>query len=113
MGGQVAGQVSPRGSSSPRPTTSPKAGCSYTSDSPKPGSSGSNHGLGPGFHLRETASFLNGLPPNAFGLEDWGEDAVLHQVLAASHQEYLDSLKTRESGESQGEASEEKDQNSN
>ena len=33
------------------------------------------------------------------GLEDWGEDAVLHQVLAASHQEYLDSLKSREGGE--------------
>ena len=33
------------------------------------------------------------------GLDDWGEDAVLHQVLAASHQEYLDSLKTRDSGQ--------------
>jgi len=114
--GHGSGQASPRGGSSPRPTTSPKAGCSYTSDSPKPCSSRSDHGLGPGFHLRETASFLNGLPPNAFaGLEDWGEDAVLHQVLAASHQEYLDSLKTRESGESQGdsEPAEDKDQNSN
>ena len=30
------------------------------------------------------------------GLDDWGEDAVLHQVLAASQQEYLESLKTRE-----------------
>ena len=30
------------------------------------------------------------------GLDDWGEDAVLHQVLAASQQEYLDSLKKRE-----------------
>ena len=53
------------------PRTSPKAGCSYQSDagrdSPKPGSSRSDHGLGPGFHLRETASFLNGLPPDAFG----------------------------------------------
>merc|ERR1719460_2675528 len=88
------------------PRTSPKAGCSYQSDagrdSPKPGSSRSDHGLGPGFHLRETASFLNGLPPDAFGLDDWGEDAVLHQVLAASHQEYLDSLKSREGGQSEG-----------
>ena len=33
------------------------------------------------------------------GLEDWGEDAVLHQVLAASHQEYLDSLKTPDGAE--------------
>jgi len=107
----TSGAVSP--SLSPRHSTSPKAGCSYQSDSPKPGSSRSEHGLGPGFHLRETASFLNGLPPDAF--EDWGEDAVLHQVLAASHQEYLDSLKTREPGESKAdtEPSEEKDQNSN
>ena len=30
------------------------------------------------------------------GLDDWGEDAVLHQVLAASQQEYLESLKKRE-----------------
>ena len=87
------GSSSPR----PRPGTagnSPKAGCSYHQaessgqgrDSPKPGSSRSqplasatppaasaslrpsqDHGLGPGFHLRETASFLNGLPPDLFG----------------------------------------------
>ena len=88
------GHVSPRhgGSSSPRPRVgagSPQAGCSYSQDqgrdSPKPGSSrscgsgaaaaslhpghstGLDHGLGPGFHLRETASFLNGLPPDLFG----------------------------------------------
>ena len=30
------------------------------------------------------------------GLDEWGEDAVLNQVLAASQQEYLDSLKKRE-----------------
>jgi len=98
-----AGHNSPRGGNSPRSNNSPKAGCSYQSEagrvSPKPGSSRSDHGLGPGFHLRETASFLNGLPPDAFGLEDWGEDAVLHQVLAASHQEYLDSLKTPDGAE--------------
>jgi len=29
-------------------------------------------------------------------LDDWGEDAVLHQVLAASQQEYLDSLKKKD-----------------
>ena len=138
------GSSSPR----PRPGTagnSPKAGCSYHQaesssqqgrDSPKPGSSrgqaasatpasasaslrpSQDHGLGPGFHLRETASFLNGLPPDLFGiydivtsyisrvscfqisgLDDWGEDAVLHQVLAASQQEYLESLKTRDAEE--------------
>ena len=39
------------------------------------------------------------------GLEEWGEDAVLSQVLAASQQEYLDSLKKREGepGEQKGE----------
>ena len=91
----VSGHVSssPRGSSSPRPrgggaSNSPKAGCSYHQsdqaaggrDSPVPGSSRSlqssskpqsshaqDHGLGPGFHLRETASYLNGLPPDLFG----------------------------------------------
>jgi len=57
-----------------------------------------DHGLGPGFQLRETASFLNGLPPDIFGLDDWGEDAMLSQVLAASQQEYLDSLKEKEKG---------------
>ena len=105
------GSSSPRGGSSPRPRAgqcSPKAGCSSQPDgrdSPKPGSSRSlsvphqpqpDHGLGPGFHLRETASYLNGLPPDLFGLDEWGEDAVLNQVLAASQQEYLDSLKKRE-----------------
>jgi len=122
------GTSSPRGGSSPRPRCSPKAGCSAGQcspkagcssqpdgrDSPKPGSSRSvpvphqpqpDHGLGPGFHLRETASYLNGLPPDLFGLEEWGEDAVLSQVLAASQQEYLDSLKKREgeAGEQKGE----------
>lgn len=112
------GTSSPRGGSSPRPRTgqcSPKAGCSSQPDgrdSPKPGSSRSHpvphhpqpdHGLGPGFHLRETASYLNGMPPDLFGLDEWGEDAVLSQVLAASQQEYLDSLKKRE-----GEAEEQK-----
>ena len=36
---------------------------------------------------------------NVSGLEDWGEDAVLHQVLAASQQEYLESLKKRDAEE--------------
>lgn len=113
----TSGQVSPRattatsasGHVSPARGNSPKAGCSYSqpSDSPKPGSSRSSapsslhsrkpdHGLGPGFHLRETASYLNGLPPDLFGLDEWGEDEVLHQVLAASQQEYLDSLKKKD-----------------
>jgi len=85
--------------------SSPKAGCSSQRDSPKPCSSsqpqssdlttGNDYGLGNGFVVEETASFLNRLPPNMFGLDGW-EDAdsdVLTQVLAASQQEYLDSLK--------------------
>jgi len=102
------GQTSPRpqGHTSPRPCSghsSPKAGCSHQvdSESPKPGSSKGaapqsfvDHGLGPGFHLRETATFLNGLPPDVFGLDEWGgEDTVLNQVLAESQQEYFNSLK--------------------
>jgi len=122
--GQVSPRASPVGARSPAVTTggggrSPVAGCAASRspqavagcssqpdpliaretqgrDSPKPGSSRMDHGLGPGFHLRETASFLNGLPPDMFGLDDWGEDAVLSQVLAASRQEYLDHLKCQE-----------------
>lgn len=110
-----AGHTSPRppsgaGNSSPRSGhCSPKAGCSSDAadrtgqDSPKPGSSRStavsavDHGLGPNFQLRETATFLNGLPPDVFGLDEWGvqEDSVLHQVLAESQQEYLNSLKSK------------------
>ena len=99
------GSSSPR----PRPGTagnSPKAGCSYHQaesssqqgrDSPKPGSSrgqasatpssasaslrpSQDHGLGPGFHLRETASFLNGLPPDLFG-----KILVCHSQLSKAH----------------------------
>jgi len=98
--------ASPRGRSVSGPgTSSPQAGCSSQQDtgrdSPKPGSSRStvDHGLGPGFQLRETASFLNGLPPDLFSLDDWGEDAMLSQVLAASQQEYLDSLKKEQQTE--------------
>jgi len=105
--------------------SSPKPGCSSQSDSPKPccssdsqkpccsslptpspsevSSSGNDYGLGDGFALEETASFLNRLPPNMFGLDDWNDaqcDAdVLTQVLAASQQEYLDSLKTAKESE--------------
>ena len=42
------------------------------------------------------------------GLDDWGEDAVLHQVLAASQQEYLDSFKKRDDGDKSDETKEEK-----
>jgi len=84
--------------------SSPKAGCSSQRDSPKPSSSsqpqcsdlpptGNDYGLGNGFELEETATFLNRLPPTMFGLDDWNDTDVLTQVLAASQQEYLDSLK--------------------
>jgi OTU domain-containing protein 5 len=95
------------GHASPHPLSghaSPQAGCSSQPDasSPEPGSSrgggsgssrGVDHGLGPGFQLRETASFLNRFPSDIFGLEE--EDGILSQVLAESQQEYLDTLKRR------------------
>jgi len=52
------------------------------------------------FQLLETATFLNGLPPNIFGLEDWSEADVLTKVLAASQEEYLFSLKHKQSKDS-------------
>merc|ERR1712018_397154 len=52
-----------------------------------------------GFQLLETATFLNGLPPNIFGLEDWSEADVLTKVLA-SQEEYLLTLKHKQSKDS-------------
>ena len=57
-----------------------------------------------GFLLTCSVTILWHLSPNHdsvlfSGLDDWGEDAVLHQVLAASQQEYLESLKKRDSDE--------------
>jgi len=124
----TSGQVSPRGGSSPRsvaqvttsprprPVTgghsSPQAGCSSQPDggaqgrdSPKPGSSRDNRREVGGFYLQQTASYLNGIPPDFFGLDDWNEDAVLSQVLAASQQEYIDSFK-KEGGSEEGGSSE-------
>eukprot|EP00095_Tigriopus_kingsejongensis_P000006 maker-scaffold342_size201858-snap-gene-0.20 protein:Tk00006 transcript:maker-scaffold342_size201858-snap-gene-0.20-mRNA-1 annotation:"hypothetical protein DAPPUDRAFT_302835" len=68
-------------------------------DSNPCGSSGNPENVGrdyDGFQLIETASFLTGLPPNMFGLDDWSDTDVLTQVLAASQQEYLDSLKKKQ-----------------
>lgn len=45
------------------------------------------------FTLLETASFMNQMPPDVFGLSEWEDADILAQVLAASQQEYLDSLK--------------------
>jgi len=108
---------------SPRPLTghiSPKAGCSSHQDtisgsSPKPGSSRGveascsnripitsasasssstvEHGLGPGFHLRETATYLNGLPTDLLSIDDLDGDSILRRVMLESQQEYLNSLK--------------------
>ena len=52
--GTVSPSLSP--SLSLRDSSSPKAGSSYQTDSPKPSSSRSEYGLGPEFHLRETAA---------------------------------------------------------
>ena len=43
------------------------------------------------------------------GLDDGGEDAVLLQVLAASQQEYLDSLKQREEAAEAGQQEDKKE----
>ena len=46
------------------------------------------------------------LPPfSGLELDDWSDTGVLAQVLAASQQEYLDSLKKKSSGNSSGSAS--------
>ncbi|XP_023336969.1 OTU domain-containing protein 5 [Eurytemora carolleeae] len=109
----------PGAGTSPRPPSghnSPQAGCSSQPDagSPEPGSSRSgcsgssfsgssgvglsggasiDHGLGPGFRLRETATFLNNFPSDIFGLDE--DEGILSQVLAESQQEYLESLKRK------------------
>jgi len=44
-----------------------------------------------GFNILETASFLNHLSPELFGVKE--EDGILAQVLARSQQEYIDRLK--------------------
>jgi len=84
---------------------SPKAGCSSERDSPKPSSSSSQQQQmhttrDSEFQLLETATFLNGLPPNIFGLDDWSEADVLTKVLAASQEEYLLTLKNKQSKDS-------------
>ncbi|XP_032781657.1 OTU domain-containing protein 5-B isoform X1 [Daphnia magna] len=81
---------SSRDGSSTSPIASPAAG---TSNSVTVNSSKPDWGLGPGFELAETASFLGQLPPDMFGLADWEDAGLLAQVLAASQQEYLDKLK--------------------
>jgi len=103
----------PRPVTSPRPQcsghTSPKAGCSSQQDShsPQPGSSSQpscsriseagssavDYGLGPGFQIRETASYLNGLPPDLLGVDEFDGDSILRRVMLESQQEYLNSLK--------------------
>ncbi|XP_047470620.1 OTU domain-containing protein 5-like [Penaeus chinensis] len=98
------GSTSPRGSSSPRGSTSSKdtamestedQAVPGSSKDPMPSSSGySNMGE---FMVNERASFLNLLPSDIFGLSDYSnaEADILAQVLAASQQEYLDSLKCK------------------
>lgn len=110
------GSMSPRSSTSPRDSTSPRSSSSLRgSSSSKETSSEPNHDPAvPGsskdpmpsssgyssigdFTVNERASFLNHLPPNIFGLTEYSnaEADILAQVLAASQQEYLESLKCR------------------
>ncbi|XP_068206851.1 OTU domain-containing protein 5-B isoform X2 [Palaemon carinicauda] len=96
------GSSSSRGSSSPRgSTSSSKSSSGQEMDPAIPGSSkdpmpsSSGYSSLSDFELNETASFLNQLPPDMFGLSEYSnaEADILAQVLAASQQEYLDSLK--------------------
>ncbi|KAK7044042.1 OTU domain-containing protein 5, partial [Halocaridina rubra] len=115
------GSASPRGSSSPRGSASPRSSVSSFGASSSPRSSFSSNKSSSGlemdpavpgsskdpmpsssgysslsdFVVNESASFLNHLPPDMFGLSDYtnAEADILAQALAASQQEYLDSLK--------------------
>jgi len=62
-----------------------------------------------GFQWSETATFLNGLPPGLFGPEGWNETDVLTKVLAASQQEYLDSLKKKSLAEKEEDSAKQQD----
>lgn len=92
--------TSPRGSSSSKDTTT--SGPEHypavpgSSKDPMPSSSGHSVSIGD-FTVNERASFLNHLPPHIFGLSDYSsaEADILAQVLAASQQEYLETLKSR------------------
>jgi len=102
-GAQMSPTRSPKPSCSFRSTNSPRAGCSSERDSPKPSGSCSPRNTsskGRDLQWSETASFLHGLPSELFGLEAWNETDVLTQVLAASQQEYLDSLKKQKKSRS-------------
>jgi len=108
----VTGHISPKAGcsshqdtcseSSPKPGSSrgEEASCSnripITSASASSSSGGGgtvDHGLGPGFQLRETASYLNGLPTDLLCLDDLDGDSILRRVMLESQQEYLNSLK--------------------
>eukprot|EP00088_Acartia_fossae_P053899 TRINITY_DN6157_c0_g1_i6.p1 TRINITY_DN6157_c0_g1~~TRINITY_DN6157_c0_g1_i6.p1 ORF type:complete len:682 (+),score=179.93 TRINITY_DN6157_c0_g1_i6:92-2137(+) len=107
----TVGGSSSGGENSPKPGSSgSQAGCSRVSEASgssgmggtvtggsgsgsSGGGSGVDHGLGPGFQLRETASYLNGLPPDLFGFDDLDGDSILRRVMLESQQEYLNSLK--------------------
>ncbi|XP_076037655.1 OTU domain-containing protein 5-B-like [Oratosquilla oratoria] len=114
-----AARTSPRGSNSPRTSSTSRASagsdCSRPAPHPTPdlaipGSSkdsaasyqepmpsSSGYSSFGDFHLNESASFLNQLPPDIFGLTDYSsaEADILAQVLAASQQEYLASFKNK------------------
>ena len=69
--------------------------------SPKLSPKACSSGLNSSYHecnynnFVETGSFVNQFPPQMFGLNDYGDEDILRQVLAQSQQEYLDSLKRK------------------
>ncbi|KAK7488560.1 hypothetical protein BaRGS_00020177 [Batillaria attramentaria] len=78
----------PGSSKSPRNSPKQQANC----DVVMPVAGASEAGAAGGFS--ETSSLMDHLPPAMF---DWDEDDILAQVMAVSHQEYLDSLKRQAS----------------
>lgn len=54
----------------------------------------------PSRHHLEYRAIMQEMSPTAFGLTDWEDDEILASVLAVSQQEYLDSIKQRQSSSS-------------
>ncbi|XP_040180208.1 OTU domain-containing protein 5 isoform X3 [Rana temporaria] len=63
---------------------------------PGPSNSGADRATSPLVSLYpalECRAIMQHMSPTAFGLKDWDDDEILASVLAASQQEYLDSVK--------------------
>ncbi|CAM9954924.1 unnamed protein product [Lampetra planeri] len=78
---------------------SPTAGTSSHVYSPQPSSSQAFTGLhGAASQPLDSRTVMQQMSPTAFGLTDWEDDDILASVMAASQQEYLDSLRKHAGG---------------